>query len=95
MAEQTAIDFTAISTRNKAFGEITFEELGSRQQAVLDVIGKFPEGIHNAAIARILHLGINQVTPRTHELRQLGLVDSAGTALDPLTKRTVTLWRAP
>lgn len=50
------------------------EELGERQQQVLDAITVFGP-LSNKDIAKRLHLDINSVTPRCLELRKKGLVE--------------------
>ncbi len=69
------------------------DALPERQMAVLRVISRHGEGVTNAEIARILGVGVNQVTGRTFELRERGLVESFGSRFDPFTKRNVTVWK--
>ena len=50
--------------------------LNGRQRAVFDVVTNNPDGVSNSEIARALSLTINRITPRTLELRHMGLVRS-------------------
>ena len=81
-----------LETRNKAYGSIQ-EELGERQKQVFEFIRCYGIPVHNAAIARGMRMGINQITPRVFELREMGLIISAGKGIDPLSGRSVALWK--
>ncbi len=80
--------------RNNAFANV---HLSKRQLEVLEVIERW-QPICNEDIAD--HLGVHphQVTPRTLELRKLGLVQFAGTGKSRLSKveynyrQGVSLW---
>lgn len=78
----------ATETSIEAFHHLQNKE--TRQQQVLDILAKGP--MCNRAIAKALRLPINQVTPRVHELRELGLVYQAYEDVDEETNRTVTVW---
>ena len=67
-------------------------ELGSRQQFVLN--GLKTLGIaNNKLIAHILSLGINQVTARMMELRDMKLVTFAHEAPCPITQKKTNWWK--
>ena len=81
---------TAIFTRDASYFRL--EGLGQKQTEVLDVIRQFGP-IFDRAIGLKLGWPINRVTPRRSELVESGLVVGAGTTTDPLTQRSVMLWR--
>ena len=81
---------TAIFTRDTSYFRL--EGLGQKQAEVLDVIRQFGP-IFDRAIGLKLGWPINRVTPRRSELVESGLVVGAGTICDPLTRRSVMLWR--
>jgi len=81
---------TAIFTRDASY--FSLEGLGQKQAEVLDVIRQFGP-IFDRAIGLKLGWPINRVVPRRSELVESGLVMGAGTTSDPLTRRSVMLWR--
>ena len=90
--EQTSIDdYIARGNRNESYACMK-DTIGRRQAQVLAVI-RSHYAISNAGISEELNLGINQITPRVKELRELGLVESAGSMIDNHTNRTVTIWK--
>lgn len=76
-----------------AYRDMTEEDLGINQQAVLDVLRRHGP-LSNRQIAGLLQWSINRVTPRCLELRQGGMVEDAGYSVDPLSGKSVHLWRA-
>lgn len=66
--------------------------IGRKQYEVYEVIRKSKCGVSNKEIARALFWPINTITPRCHELRQLGLVEQAGYKF--VDGRKVISWRA-
>ena len=85
------LDDLPLFHRHEAYESVK-PQLGERQRQVMEVIRRCSE-ISNADIARHLRIGVNQVTPRVCELRELGLVECAGAAKDPQTGRRVTVWK--
>jgi predicted transcriptional regulator len=77
--------------RDEALQSI-LDTLGERQKAVYDIIAKW-QPISNERIAE--HLGVypHQVTPRTLELRELGLVEFAGDSVSSISNRKISLWK--
>ena len=75
--------------RNEAFALVN---LTVRQKEVLEVIRKW-QPVSNERIAE--HLGVypHQVTPRTGELRELGVIEFCGESKSQLSGRKVSLWR--
>lgn len=67
------------------------KNLGSKQQAVLDVIKNYP-GCDNLFISQKLRWPINSITPRVNELRQLGMVKEWGKAKNVMTGRVTLRW---
>jgi DNA-binding MarR family transcriptional regulator len=67
------------------------DSIGSRQSQVLATLKKFGH-LSNREISEKLGIPINQITPRTNELVQKGLVYHAGYQEDRLSKRTVMVW---
>lgn len=65
-------------------------KIGARQRQVLDALAS--RDMTNREISRATGLEINTVTPRTLEMRKLGLVTEKGTIVDPVTRKRVTLW---
>lgn len=80
-----------IATRNEAYHSLTVGELGEKQLAVLDALRIGP--MSNKALAKHLEWPINCVTPRTKELRDLGLVEAAYEDEDLTTHRKCIVWR--
>jgi hypothetical protein len=67
-------------TSLEPFAKKVFPKLGARQALVLKYIrGAGPHT--KAGIGRALYKPVNEITPRTHELRKLGLVVEAGMRL--------------
>jgi hypothetical protein len=89
---QTALDFNPISNRNRSYGQI--EHIGEKQQAVLDVIIKYPAGISDRDVALLLGWPINRVTGRRNELYKMHKVVNIGNRYDEQTNRMVTVWKA-
>lgn len=77
--------------RNKSFEEIQ-NNLGNLQKQVYAVIQQ-NEPIYNEKIADLLNKFPHTVTPRVLELRELGLIEFAGTSKSPTTNKTVSLWK--
>ncbi len=67
-------------------------ELSERQTEVYKTIRK-STAINNKMISKTLGAPINSITPRTHELRELGLVTEAFKAICPHTKRKTIFWK--
>ena len=69
-------------------------EIGRRQQQVLDLLDKHPQGLALFEIAQLLNLPINSVSGRVTELcaRKL-LIDSGRTRWNEYTRRNVTVWQ--
>ena len=67
------------------------QDLGRRQATVLEVIRNFP-GCDNHFISEKLKIPINQVTPRTLELRKMGKVKEAGQKKNIITGRLTLRW---
>lgn len=67
-------------------------QLGRVQKVVYDMIGRYP-GCSNHDISRILGKGINCVTPRVKELRDMGLVVQCGCKVDDVTRKRVMVWK--
>lgn len=61
-----------------AYEEVLSENLGKKQQAVMDVIVDSRIGLTNKEIAEKLGWPINTVTPRTNELVKMGWVEADG-----------------
>ena len=67
--------------------------LSARQALVLQYLRS--AGAHtNAEISRELNKPINEITPRTHELRKMGLVLEAGKRLCAVTGNRAHSWAA-
>lgn len=79
--QQTSID---------AYKEVE-PDLGRRQTQVLDCIRRY-RNVTNSEIANMLRLSINQVTPRTHELRKAGRVFFAEKRRCTVTGKNVLAW---
>lgn len=92
MNEQTAINFNPVSNRNRSYGQI--ERIGDKQQTVLDVIRKYPQGISDRDIALLLGWPINRVTGRRNELHRMNKVVTPGNKYDEQTNRMVSIWKA-
>lgn len=66
--------------------------LGDRQQMVYDLIRCFGP-LTNKEVSSLSGLPINSVTPRTLELRKLGLVVESEELTDVATGRRAIAWR--
>ncbi len=77
--------------RNKAFEEIQ-PHLSARQFSVCKIIHQYGP-ISTEQIASMLRVYPHTLTPRVKELRELGLVEFAGTSISDVSGRTVSLWR--
>ena len=65
--------------------------LGKRQRQILEVFRRHGKPMSNRTAADIMNYPLNCVTPRVLELRQRGLLESAGIAIE--NKRRVMLWK--
>ena len=74
-----------------AYSQI-LEELGERQTEVMKVLRKL-KSASNFQIAKELHLPINSITPRIHELRSWGIVRQHKKDICPETNRLVIYWK--
>lgn len=79
------------TTSRQAYLE-NLDTLGDRQKTVLKVIST-RDALCNQEIAEILGWPINQVTGRTNELVERGLVEEAFKDRYVKTNRTVIFWR--
>lgn len=83
----------ATETSRQAYS--TLDKLGLRQRTVykqIEAMEKDPRHTDlpsNADVAKALNLPINQVTPRTLELRKAGFVKVQGVKKDRVTGKTV------
>lgn len=68
------------------------ENLGERQALIYSVIRRL-KSVSNFQISKKLNLPINSITPRTKELRDLGVVMQHKKDLCPETKRLVIYWK--
>ena len=68
----------------------SLEDLGTRQQEVLCAFSM--NDLSNRDFAKMYCIQINQVTPRTNELVEIGLVQETGKKKDPQTGKTVIAW---
>ena len=68
------------------------KELGQRQLQVYRILCKIQPAT-NCMLSQACMLPINQVTPRIHELRQMGLVTEEKKANCKITGRTAIYWR--
>lgn len=66
--------------------------LGDRQSEVLVALKQLKRA-NNREIAEYLDIPINQITGRIFELRELKLVEEAGTKIDNITKRKTIVWK--
>ena len=82
----------AYDTRDESYKATMEKGVTKAQREVLTCIELYGY-CSNADIASNLGWPINRVTPRVHELRDMGLVVRHGTELDPITKRNVATWR--
>lgn len=79
-------------TSLNAYHTIVLPRIGSRQRAVFDVL-KANGSVTNSELAKLMCLSINQITPRTNELRKLNLVEEAGKRVCKVTGLVVHTWR--
>lgn len=82
MIQQTSID---------AYHTLT--NISDKQRDVFDVIYHH-KGICNLEIAYELQRPVNQITGRTNELVEMGVVEAGYKAKSPITGRTVIYWTA-
>jgi hypothetical protein len=75
-----------------AYAQAT-QNLGAKQKQVLDTLRYFPDAT-NAEIAARMGIPINTVTPRTGELRKMGLVLEAGVRRCKITGNRAHAWKA-
>jgi len=85
MIEQTSID-SYIATRKDG-------KVGKRQREIMGLLERVAGPLNNRMIAELLGIPINSTTPRVFELRDKGLVESAGTQHDSVTNRNTIMWR--
>lgn len=71
--------------------EIIFDDLGSRQKVVYEIIEEY-NNVCNQDISMILGLPINSVTPRVKELRDMGFVVQSGFKVNDIGRRVMT-WK--
>lgn len=83
--------FESEQIRNKSFEEIQ-DSLGNLQKQVYEVIQN-NEPVYSEKIAEIMNKYPHTVTPRVLELRELGLIEFAGTSKSKTTGKTVSLWK--
>lgn len=84
-----------ISIRNRNTAHWNNERTGynlTKRELVLDYIRRHAP-ISNRRLSEGLNLPINQITGRTRELVERGLVQEAGTTFDAVTGRNVTQWK--
>lgn len=80
-------------TSLEAYARKVHPNLGARQALVLQYLRT--AGPHtNAEIGRELNKPINEITPRVHELRKLGLVVEAGKRICGVTGNRAHSWSA-
>jgi hypothetical protein len=80
-------------TSLEAFAKKVHPNLGARQALVLQYLRT--AGPHtNAEISRELGKPVNEITPRTHELRKLGLVLESCRRRCRVTGSTAWAWKA-
>lgn len=82
---------SATHTSRTAYRDIR-DQLGRRQQQVLQVIERHPEGITNLEICYELGWPINTITPRVVELRTAGLVGLKEERPCKITKKLSKAW---
>ena len=66
--------------------------LGLRQKQVLHALRSMKYAT-NTLIAHFIHMPINSITPRCHELRKKNLVVYSHTSWCPVTKRKAKYWK--
>jgi len=89
---QTSFTFSGVApTSIKAYREEVEPTLGARQAQVLAVLAG--RSMTNGEIGAALGWTPNRVTPRVHELRQLGRVEYHETRPCSVTLRTAMAWR--
>lgn len=79
MIQQTSVD-----------AYYSLDDLGKRQQEVLCAFSL--QDLSNRDVSKMLCKEINQVTPRTFELVEMGLLEETGKKKDPQTGKTVIVW---
>ena len=75
----------------ESYREFSGEQLGDRQRKVYECIRENGP-VTNRELSLITNLPINSVTPRVHELVQMGMVYSLGRIYDEKTDRRVNEW---
>lgn len=70
----------------------SLERLGSKQMVVYQVLKNSVKPLNNRQLSELLGWGVNRVTPRVLELRELGLVVEVVVAIDPVTRRKSSFW---
>jgi hypothetical protein len=71
-----------------------YPSLGHRQAVVLHHLRNASVALTNTEIAAALARPINEITPRTNELRKLGLVIDAGRRICGVTGNRAHIWAA-
>lgn len=78
-------------TSTKAFKEAVVPTLSERHEAVIDALSKVWEAT-NLELSQELGWPINSVTPRIHELREMGIVAEAGKRHCKVSGRKAYVW---
>lgn len=78
------------NTSRQAF--YSLDDLGERQRAVLKTIQKYGP-MCNLDISLQMGKPINQITPRTNELVDLGVVEESHRDISPATGRRAIFWK--
>ena len=85
---KTAVQQTSL----QAYADI-MPELPDRQRQVYEFICRHGKSVTNGEIAYYTGLAINVVTPRSYELRQLGMILFAGKRPCVITGRMCMTWK--
>jgi len=80
------------STSLKALRSLSPDMLGHCERLVYDTLRESP--LNDRMISKFTGLRINNVTARRNKLWKVGLVEEAGSAVDPETNMTTKFWRA-
>lgn len=80
-------------TSKQAYYNEILPTLGDRQEKVFNLLKNSNCPLTNSEMSYKLGWQINRVTPRVFELRQRGLVESAGFKHCPITGRSAIAWR--
>lgn len=83
---------TVAETSREAYFQMDQMSLGRKQRAVLAFIRKYGP-LNNRQLSERMGWPINRITPRVLELRELGLVVSAGKETDPTTGLRAEQWQ--